>query len=44
MKKTIFASLVALVCSECSSTQNINKTPVAALDLDTSKLIWVKQK
>lgn len=34
MKKTIFASLVALVCAGCSSTQNINNTPVAALDLN----------
>ena len=34
MKKTIFVSLVALVCAGCSSTQKINNTPVAALDLN----------
>ena len=34
MKKTIFASLVAFVCAGCSSTQNINNTPVAVLDLN----------
>ena len=34
MKKTIFASLCALFCAGCSSTQSINNTPVAALDLN----------
>lgn len=34
MKKTIFASLIALLFVGCGNAQKVDNTPIAALDLN----------